>query len=227
MPIAVHFRINARLDTPHERVVEFIKQLSINTKYIIGLERIPHYHFHVHFIYESDSKLTDYRKKILNKQACEFFGIPHGKSLTSFAPDKGKSEIYCTKDNEFIYSGYSEEEIAEIYAQSSSKVSLKQQLDTLYQDLLSSKITFRKYCETFVKYKVTALKPLSDFQVEAHFRTVYLSVNPSHVQHYADSMLLKATQFLPHNYSEAQIDIMRGTYSEDTIYSMPSGYDGL
>jgi len=194
--VVLHLRITSN-DFTLTEVESFIKTLS-PLKYIVAQEIVPYNHYHCHFIYDIN-KWNDYQKRKLGKIVTDHFKL-EGNKQYGISKDKGRSAVYTVKDGKFVSCGYTETEIDLLYSESSSKVSFKDTLRLLYDLVNSQEIDFETYCQRYILAHVEALKPLSDFRVESHFRTIFLGLNRGHIKFYASCMENKATQFSAFNY---------------------------
>lgn len=183
--VELHLRITTS-DYTLEQVESFIKTLSPD-KYIVAQEVVPYNHYHSHFSYDISS-FTDYQKRKLGKTITDHFNLTDGNKQYGISKDRGRSAIYTVKDGKFVSHGYSEAEIATLYAQSNTKLDFKATLKNLFELVSTREIDFKEYGRRYITAHVESNKPISDFRVNSHFKTVYLMSNPHKIFTYADRL---------------------------------------
>ncbi len=181
--MALHLRITTS-DYTTEQVENFVKTLS--EKYIVAHEKKPYSHYHCHFEYNVD-KFTQYARRKLGKSIAEHFDIKGNKQY-SLTIDKGKSSIYTLKEGNFVYLGYTEDEIKILQEQSTSKESYTDGLKDINEEYLGNPDkTFSDYTNEYVSYMLKHNKNISKFRLESIFTTKYLQKESHNVKHFCSS----------------------------------------
>lgn len=193
--VELHLRITTDAFTL-ENVREFIVGVNV-TKYIIGQEVIPYNHYHCHFDYDCGN-FTQYQKKKLGKRVVEHFNLTEGNKQYGISQDRGNSEIYTVKDGKYIYEGYTPDQIQEFFSQSVSKITFKTLLENIKKIYLDTVIQryndkpYQDYCYAYIEAHVEHHRPLSDFRIEAHFRSMYLLKFPGMIRTYTGNLMRNA-----------------------------------
>lgn len=193
--VELHLRLTTNLFTLTQ-VEDFIKTLSPD-KYIVAQEVVPYNHYHCHFVYEC-SNFTSYQKRKLGKIVVDTFNLTDGNKHYGISADRGKSAIYTVKDGKFVFKGYTEAEITTLYAQSNTKLDFKHTLKNIYDLVMTNEITYYQYCEQYITAHCDAMKPISNFRVEAHFKTICLVKKPWQISTYAKRMARHAEECDPY-----------------------------
>ncbi len=176
--IAVHIRLD--IDTTMDKIKEYILTISPD-KYIIAGETKNKVHFHcVVFI----PKLTQYVSRKMNKEIKTLFNITELRKI-SIALDRGKSEIYVLKENNYIHHGYTDQEIKALAEQSYQKDKSKKEFQELDEEYLSTDLQYKVYIRRYIRLKISHQIGLSDYRLREHFRLYFLMKNEHAVEFYA------------------------------------------
>lgn len=180
MLLSIHVRLT--IDNTLEEVENYIRTISPD-KYIVAKETAPRTHYHC-ACFINKPELTQYVTRKMNKDIKAHFNIT-GLRKISISLDKGKSEVYCLKDGEFVTHGYSEAELETLESQSYSKVSKQKKRELIDQEYLDSKIEWRTYTRKYVAQMVEDNTQVSTYRLEAHFNLIILKKSPHQIKQYA------------------------------------------
>lgn len=180
MSLSIHIRLT--IDNTLLEVEEYIKTLSPE-KYIVAKESVPRTHYHC-ACFVNKPALTQYVTRDMNKKIKAHFKITELRKV-SISLDKGKSEIYCLKDGEFVTHGYSDAELEALETQSYSKLSKKKRRQLIDTEYLEGKLTWKAYTRKYITQMVDDNTQVSTYRLESHFNLVSLQKSPHKIRLYA------------------------------------------
>lgn len=166
----LHIRLDT--DAPVAAVETYVKKLS--NKYIIAHETTGKQHYHIHMQYELPKSTPHYCRKLSQQFAQEFdIRDPKGKSCSI---DKGRSANYTLKDGNYVYSGYTDEEIEKLRKESytKGKDTYRKEEIQIESRFLSRELTSDEYVKQIVRLKIKFDKNIYITHMKARLLTLTL-----------------------------------------------------
>jgi hypothetical protein len=142
-------------DYSKERVESFIK--SHTQAYVIGEEKSKEGKLHCHAVFKAYDKVATMREDIK-----AWFEIGNGKqqnrcySLSKIRITPRKAISYVLKDKNTLVGNINKKqlEVSRLMAYGKGRVSFKQRLEQLDEDLMAKRVTKREYHDKFIDMKI-------------------------------------------------------------------------
>lgn len=174
------FHIRLTLQSDLDKIKKFIE--TITKKYII-CDELTHYHCYA---------VTQMVKKEIVREVKNKLQLK-GNEQFSVIKVKNKNQMkkYILKDGNYIYKGFSENEI-EILRKLSFKKGIDKfqtQLETLEQQFYEKQIGFSKFGELYVQLKIDYGQKLYGNHIKAYLNRVRMKQNPEYIREYISELM--------------------------------------
>lgn len=181
-----HFRLTPQSDDCHSLQVLYDTIEPYCLRFIVSLEKGPHYHALMEFASITSSGNDGFGIMEFRKEVNNLWGT--GNTVYSLVKAKNEKQLkkYCLKEGNYMFRGFSASFLKKLKKTTflKKKEDFRESLTELEDQYIMEFINFEEFQDRYIELKLAYRYRLVDTQIKAYYNMLFLIKNPQHISSY-------------------------------------------